>query len=107
MKVYGIKSCDKVRAAMKALEAAGYAPGLVDIRETPLGAAAFERFHAAFGAALVNRKSTTWRGLGEDERQADVMALLAAHPTLMKRPVIEGEGRLTLGWDKEAQAVWL
>jgi hypothetical protein len=29
--------------------------------------------------------------------------LLAAHPTLMKRPVIRGTA-LTLGWDKAAQA---
>ncbi len=49
MKVYGIKSCDKVRAAMKALTSAGRAPELVDIREQPLQISDLEAFHSAFG----------------------------------------------------------
>ena len=48
---------------MRALAAAGHAPELVDIRETPLEEADFERFFEAFGAELLNRRSTTWRGL--------------------------------------------
>ena len=59
----------------------------------------------AFGAALVNRRSTTWRGLSEDERGADPVALLGAHPTLIKRPVIERpDGRMTVGWTQELTA---
>lgn len=67
-----------------------------------------QRFRAAFGDALVNRRSTTWRGLSEDERAGDPLELLAAHPTLMKRPVIEADdGTLYLGWDKAVQAALL
>jgi len=107
MRVYGIKTCDTVRRAMKELAAAGHAPELVDIRETPLAPADLARFQAAFGAKLLNTRSTTRRGLSEAERAGDPLALIAAHPTLMKRPVIEAAGRLTLGWDKGAQAIWL
>lgn len=107
MKVYGIKSCDKVRAAMKALTSAGRAPELVDIREQPLQIFELEAFHSAFGDRLVNRQSTTWRGLSEAERGDDPVALIAAHPALMKRPVIVDGARMSIGWDTAAQAVWL
>ena len=107
MKVYGIKSCDKVRAAMKALAAAGRAPELVDIREHPLQISDLQGFQAAFGDRLLNRQSTTWRGLSEAERGGDPVALIAAHPALMKRPVIVEGAQMTLGWDASAQAVWL
>jgi arsenate reductase (glutaredoxin) len=107
VKVYGLKSCDTVKKAMVALKAAGYAPELVDIRATPLEDADLERFFAAFGEDLVNRRSTTWRGLSEAERAGDPIRLIFANPALMKRPVIEAEGRLTLGWGPETRNQWL
>lgn len=107
MKVYGIKSCDTVRKAMTALAAAGHAPELVDIRADGVEVAVLERFFETFGAALVNTRSTTWRGLAEAEREEDPIRLISAHPALMKRPVIEEAGELTLGWDKAVQAKWL
>ena len=57
----------------------------------------------AFGEALVNRQSTTWRGLSEAERAQEALTLLAAHPTLMKRPLIDAGGALYLGWGKDTQ----
>ena len=93
VKVYGIRNCDTVKKALRALEAAGHAPELVDIRATPLQEAEIARFFEAFGETLVNRRSTTWRELAEDERGESPVRLISAHPTLMKRPVIETAGR--------------
>ncbi|PCD77510.1 arsenate reductase family protein [Pseudothioclava arenosa] len=107
MIVYGIKTCDTVKKALKALDAAGRAPVLRDVRAEPLTPDEIARFEAAFGDALINRSSTTWRGLSEDDRAAPIAALLTAHPTLMKRPVIEEGETRTLGWKPDAQAVWL
>ena len=99
LELFGIKTCDTCRKALKDLAAAGHAPTFVDVRATPLDAATLATFIAAFGADLVNRRSTTWRGLEEDARQGEPADLLAAHPTLMKRPVIRTEdGTLHLGW---------
>ena len=92
---------------MRALREAGHAPEFVDVRETPLGPEDIARFLDAFGDALINRRSTTWRGLGEADRQGAPEALLAAHPALMKRPVIEAEGVLHLGWGPEVQTALL
>lgn len=99
MTVYGLKNCDKCRAAVKELIGKGYAARLVDIRETPLSDAQIARFLEVFGDALVNRRSTTWRGLSDEARNGNPATLLAAHPALMKRPVIETDGALYLGWD--------
>ncbi|PWK61016.1 arsenate reductase family protein [Roseicyclus mahoneyensis] len=102
MKVYGLKTCDTCRAAVKALTGQGAV--LIDIRETPLDVATRARFLAEFGDALVNRRSTTWKGLSDAERADAPEPLLAAHPALMKRPVIDADGALYLGWDAGVRA---
>lgn len=104
MVIYGLKTCDTCRKARAALAAAGHEVHLRDLREDPLAPDDLARFLDAFGEALVNRRSTTWRGLDEGERARDPADLLAAHPALMKRPVIEAGGSLWLGWDKSVQA---
>lgn len=104
--LYGIKSCDTCRKARQAAEKAGKTVTFVDIRDTPLTPTQRTRFLEKFGDALVNRKSTTWRGLSEAERAQDAETLLATHPTLMKRPVIDGVS-LTLGWSADVQKVHL
>ena len=106
MIVFGIKTCDTVKKAIKALEGAGHPVRFRDIRVEPLTPAEIEEFSTAFGEKLINRASTTWRGLSEAERAMAPEALLAAHPALMKRPVIRGTV-LTIGWDKAAQAAHL
>ncbi|MCP5072949.1 MAG: arsenate reductase [Rhodobacteraceae bacterium] len=104
MHLYGLKTCDTCRKALKTLEQAGYAVTLVDVRADGVTPDQLAVFHGAFGTALVNTRSTTWRGLSEAARGQDPLTLLAAHPALMKRPVIERAGVLTLGWGKDVQA---
>ena len=103
MKLYGIKTCDTCRKARKALPAAEF----VDLKVEPLPAELLRAALDQFGAALLNKCSTTWRGLSEEERSADPRALLIAHPTLMKRPLIVEGATMTIGWKADAQAVWL
>ncbi|MGI3184350.1 arsenate reductase family protein [Nioella aestuarii] len=105
MELYGLKTCDTCRKALKTLEGAGHLVNFVDVRAAPLGADKLAEFLAAFGDALVNTRSTTWRGLSEEERKGAPSDLLAANPALMKRPVIRADdGTLYLGWGKDVQA---
>lgn len=101
--LYGIPTCDTCRKAQKALAEAGHAVSFRDIRKAPLDAAEIAEFLAAFGDKLVNRSSTTWRGLDEAARAAAPEELIAAHPALMKRPVIRAGGALHLGWQAPVQ----
>lgn len=107
MIVYGLANCDTTRAAVKALAAAGRVVRLRDVRAEPLGADEISRLVAALGPGLVNRASTTWRALSEAERALPPADLLARHPAVMKRPVIESDGRTTLGWGAAVQGLWL
>lgn len=98
--LYGIATCDTCKKARKALEAGGARVAFRDVRAEPLTEAEIAEFVAAFGDAIINRQSTTWRGASEFLRQSEPEAQLAAQPTLMKRPVIRSGAGLTLGWDE-------
>lgn len=107
MILYGIPTCDTCKAALKALSAAGHAPTLRDVRAQPLSEAERAEFIAEFGDNIINRQSTTWRGLSDWLKQSEADAQLAAQPTLMKRPVIRADGKLYLGWDTGVQSALL
>lgn len=99
MILYGLKACDTCRKALKSLPDARF----VDVRADGVSAEVLRRAHARFGDALLNTRSTTWRGLGKEERGRPPLDLLAEHPTLMKRPLIEDGDRMTLGWTADVQ----
>lgn len=99
MILYGLKNCDTCRKALKSLGDAEFR----DVRADGVPHAVLTAAHARFGASLLNTRSTTWRGLTEAERAKDPLDLLAAHPTLMKRPLIERDGTLYLGWTAEVE----
>lgn len=104
--IYGIKSCDTCRKARQSAEKSGKSVTFIDIRDTPLTPEKLHHFLDEFADALLNRKSTTWRGLSDAERARRPEELLADYPTLMKRPVIEGAS-LTLGWTPDIQKTHL
>lgn len=107
MILYGIPTCDTCRKAMKALSAAGHPVRLHDVRAEPLTRTQIAAFLDRFGDKLINRASTTWRTLPEAERQGDPAALLARHPTLMKRPVIATGDTFHLGFGPDVQSALL
>ncbi|KPP84979.1 MAG: arsenate reductase [Rhodobacteraceae bacterium HLUCCA08] len=107
MRFFGLKTCDTCRKALKELRAAGHDPQVIDIRADGIGADDRATILAAFGAAALNTRSTTWRALSEAERARDPADLLVDHPTLMKRPVIEAEGTWHQGWTPAVKAVLL
>ena len=109
--IHGIKACDTCRKALKWLDAEGLEARWTDLREDGLDRADLERWLAAVGCeALVNRRSTTWRQLPEDQRPAmeddAVIPVLLAHPTLIKRPVFERGGEVRVGFTPDVRA-WL
>ncbi|MGB7243893.1 MAG: ArsC/Spx/MgsR family protein [Sulfitobacter sp.] len=100
MQIYGLKNCDTCRKAMKSLPMASF----MDLRENGIPAEVMARAATAFGDALVNTRSTTWRGLDDAARELPQETLLAQFPALMKRPLIVDEAAMYLGWTKDTQA---
>ncbi len=107
--LYGLKNCDTCKKARNELEAAGLAVVFIDIRaEADLGVKV-PLWIASVGAEkLVNKRSTTWRGLSEADQSAALSGgaetVLIANPTLIKRPVIEFGDSVYAGWTGDVKS---
>ena len=107
--VYGLTQCDTVKRARQWLQAQGVDFQFVDFKKTPPSAAQISAWAEAVGwEALLNKRGTTWRKL-DAATQARVVdapsavTVLAQHPSAIKRPVVEDDGQLLVGFD---EAVW-
>ena len=112
MKLYGLKNCDTCRKAMKQLAAAGADHEFCDIRADGVSKRQIMNWAKAAGwEKLLNKASTTWRQLPAEEKenldQSQAVCLMADHPTLIKRPVIERGNDVFIGWKKETQDAFL
>lgn len=103
--LYGIPNCDTVKKARQWLDARGVTYRFHDLRADGLDAGRIQHWLAEAGSeVLVNRRSTTWKQLDETARQAATAgdtAVLIAHPTLIKRPVLEAADRLAVGFSAD------
>ena len=109
MKVYTLKTCDTCRKALKWLEAEGIGFDNHDIRADGTSEDWVAPVVAALGPDVaLNRRSTTWRGLSDAEKDgidaAKAIALIVEHPTLLKRPVFVAGETVINGFDAKAQA---
>lgn len=110
MQLYGLKNCDTCRKARKELDAADIPYAFHDLREDGAAKAQIARWARAVGyEAMLNKASTTWRALDEADKaglgEAKAVALMAAHPALIKRPLIAlDNGAVLIGWTAEAKA---
>lgn len=104
--VYGLKTCDTCRKALKWLQAEGIAATFRDLRAEPPPRGELADWLDALGAEVViNRRGTTWRGLSEEARAGDPLALIAAHPALIKRPVFAvADGPVLIGFTPDTRA---
>lgn len=112
IRVYGLKNCDTCRNALKWLDENRLEHTFGDFRKDGLKAADLHRWIKAAGwETLLNKRSTTWRGLAEEDKQsldeAAAATLMAAHPALIKRPVFEFSGKVVVGFGDEQQGALL
>ena len=105
--IWGLKTCDTCKKALKWLADEDIAHQVKDVRADGVPAAELARWIDAVGwETLVNKSSTTWRGLPDADKDgldaAKAKALLAAHPTLIKRPVFLSGDNVVVGF-RDAQ----
>ena len=100
--IYGIRQCDTCRKALKWLTGQGIEHQFHDFRTDGLPADLLSGWLASsFADKLVNRRSTTWRQLTEDQRCSEddaLLELLLTHPTLIKRPVFVADDIVAVGF---------
>ena len=106
MKIYGIKNCDTVKKAIKWLMDNGFQPQLHDYRVDGLDVQWLTEMEDKFGwENLVNKRSTTWRGLADEiknnlDREL-ALKVLSEQPTLIKRPIVIAENVALIGFDEK------
>ncbi len=107
--IYGIKNCDTMKKARAWLEAHGVPYHFHDYKSAGIDEPRLERWCRAAGwETLLNRAGTTFRKLpdkdkeGLDERKA--LRLMREQPSMIKRPVLEIDGRVVVGFDALAYA---
>ncbi len=106
MRLYGISNCDSTRKARKWLKDHAIDYRFHDYRSDGLDARLLEHLEAAVGwEKLLNRCSTSWRRLSESERsnlsREKAMRLMLEHPTLIKRPLLQRESEMLVGFSDE------
>ncbi|OUS15851.1 arsenate reductase [Gammaproteobacteria bacterium 50_400_T64] len=101
--LFGIKNCDTVRKARRWLEEHNIDFNFHDVRDDGLTQAQVATWIDALGWEVVlNKRSTSWKKIDPARREnldADsVNALLLELPTLIKRPVLEIDGAVYVGF---------
>jgi arsenate reductase len=104
--IYGIKNCDTVKKARAWLDGRGVGYTFHDYRTDGLDPRLLELWCDTLGwETVLNRASTTFRGLPDTDRRdldaCKAMALMLLQPSMIKRPVLDAGGRLTVGFKPE------
>jgi len=106
LKVYGIKNCDKVRATFKWLKENEVDYEFIDLKKEPLSEGKLDEFVHKVGLdVLVNKRGMTWRNLGLKDKDLDDDQLfdqLLENQTMIKRPVLELDDAVLVGYDEDA-----
>ena len=100
---YGIPNCDTVKKARKWLEAEGLDYDFHDYKKEGADPAKLRQWVDQKGwEVLLNRRGTTFRKLEEADKAdidaAKAVTLMAEHPSMIKRPVVEHAGGLLVGF---------
>lgn len=101
--LYGIKNCDTIKKARNWLADNGIEYRFHDFRADSIDPATIEQWIAEAGwETVLNRRGTTWRKLEPSIQEAtnkdNVAALLVEHPAMIKRPVLDVDGLITVGF---------
>ncbi len=109
--LYGIPNCDTVKKARAWLTAHDQPHVFHDFKKQGVPPEQLASWAQSPGwEKLLNRKGTTWRKLDAATQAAvtdaaSAQALMLAHPSVIKRPVVDwGQEEVTVGFDAAAWA---
>jgi arsenate reductase len=104
--IHGIKACDTMKKARDWLDGHRVAYGFHDYKTMGVDRTTLEAWAQQVGwETLLNRSGTTFRKLPEADRtdltQAKAIGLMLAQPSMIKRPVLDVDGELIVGFRPE------
>jgi arsenate reductase len=104
--IYGIKNCDTMKKARAWLDKNGVAYDFHDYKSAGIDRDRLDKWASKVGwEPLLNRAGTTFRKLPDKDKEGltekTAMALMIAHPSMIKRPVLDAGGKLLVGFKPE------
>jgi arsenate reductase (glutaredoxin) len=107
--LYGIKNCDTMKKARAWLDSHGVAYDFHDYKAEGIAKEKLKRWCDELGwETLLNRAGTTFRKLPDGDKEGlserKAMALMLAQPSMIKRPVLDLDGKLLVGFKPEIYA---
>jgi arsenate reductase (glutaredoxin) len=107
--IYGIKNCDTMKKARAFLDKKGVTYAFHDYKTAGIDRGSLEGWVRRVGwEKLLNRAGTTFRKLPDKDKEglgeAKAIRLMVAQPSMIKRPVLEAEGKLLVGFRPDEYA---
>ena len=108
-RLYGIKNCDTMKKAWTWLDQHGVAYEFHDYKKAGIDRPTLEGWVRQLGwEVLLNRAGTTFKKLPDADRQGidegKAVALMLAQPSMIKRPVLDVDGKLYVGFKPDTYA---
>lgn len=102
-RIYGIKNCDTMKKARAWLDGHKVPHQFHDYKASGIDKLTLEGWAKKVGwEVLLNRAGTTFRKLPDADKdgltEKKAIALMLAQPSMIKRPVLEAKGKLTIGF---------
>jgi Spx/MgsR family transcriptional regulator len=110
IKVYGIPNCNSVKKAFDWLKLNNLAYEFHDYKKKGVEEEKLKEWCAVFGwENLINKAGTTWKGLGEEDKnavvdEASAVAILKSATSTIKRPIVESNGKYLMRFDEAKYA---
>lgn len=107
MKVYGIKNCNTVAKGLNWLKENHLDFEFHDFKKLGISESKLKEWADQLGwEALINKRGTTWKNLDADTQNSIIsedsaFKLMQEKTSLIKRPVIETDDNILLGFDEE------
>ncbi|MFJ1269716.1 Spx/MgsR family RNA polymerase-binding regulatory protein [Legionella lytica] len=103
--MFAIPNCDTVKKARNFLEKNQVAYEFIDFKKTPPTAEQIKHWSTFAGELPVNKRGSTYRKYKEEYEALDLdekIAFIIANVSLIKRPVLERDGKIVaLGFGEE------
>jgi Spx/MgsR family transcriptional regulator len=101
--LFGIRNCDTMKKAWTWLDEHGLAYAFHDYKKEGIDRGRLEAWARQVGwERLLNRAGTTFKKLPDTDRQtvdeSKAIALMLVQPSMIKRPVLEADGHLLVGF---------
>jgi len=108
LQIYGIPNCDTIKKTLKYFEQNNAPFVFHNYKTEGISKSKLSEWCKKVGwEILLNKKSTTWRGLSSAQQneittQAAAINLMMENNSIIKRPVIEYEEKILVGFNENA-----